>query len=153
LSFTLVKYVFRPEVRDLCAKPYPGHPFGCPNFEKKRGCPPMAPLFPEVFIDLPVYAIYNRFDLGSHATRLKKVHPGWSWRQLTCCLYWQGTARKILKKEIEVFRKQHPDMVITTCPEAMGVDVTATMASIGVLLEWPPKKWTYQVALAAYRKF
>jgi hypothetical protein len=38
-------------------------------------------------------------------------------------------------------------LIAVTCPEACGVDVTATMASIGVALEWPPVSTAYQVAL------
>jgi hypothetical protein len=37
----------------------------------------------------------------------------------------------------------------TMCPEAMGVNVTATMKEIGIQLEWPPKRWAHQVAMGA----
>lgn len=35
----------------------------------------------------------------------------------------------------------------TYCPEAMGVNVTATMKNLGVTLEWPPQKVVYKVAI------
>jgi hypothetical protein len=79
---------------------------------------------------------------------MRDRHPDWS-RQVECCLYWQGTARKQLESEIQLFYTQHPHFLATRCPEAMGVNITATMAGIGVELEWPPVTRTYQVALAA----
>ena len=41
---------------------------------------------------------------------------------------------------------------VNRCPEAMGLDVTATMKSIGVVLEWPPRELAVQVALAGTLK-
>ena len=74
-------------------------------------------------------------------------------RQLECCLYWQGTARKQLRQEITEFRKHHPAFKaykVVERPEAMGLNVTATMASIGHELEWPPHHWVYKVAFAGW---
>lgn len=34
----------------------------------------------------------------------------------------------------------------------MGINVTETMKELGITLEWPPQKWTYQVAIAGVRK-
>jgi hypothetical protein len=39
--------------------------------------------------------------------------------------------------------------VVFLVPEAHGLNVTATMKSIGIELEWPPKTVTYQIALAS----
>lgn len=135
-------------VRHLCRKPYPGHPKGCPNWGKRDSCPPQADLLPNV-LDLaaPVYAIWNAFDLASHVARMKEKHPDWSDRQLRCCLYWQGTARAVLRKQIDAFLREHPGLLVLTCPEACGVDVTATMRRAGIDLEWPPVSLAYQVAL------
>ncbi len=36
-------------VRRLCVKPYPNHKKGCPNFNKKEGCPPTADFFDKVY--------------------------------------------------------------------------------------------------------
>lgn len=136
-------------VRGLCVRPYPGHPRGCPNFNKKSGCPPSAPKFDQYFdMSQPIYAIINRFDLASHRDRMRLLHPSWSHRQLDCCLYWQGSARKLLSIEIDRFLIDYSGYEINTCPEAMGVNITETLRSIGVVLEWPPVQYTYQVALA-----
>lgn len=144
----VVSPVLVPGVRNLCRKPYPGHPRGCPNWGKRDTCPPKAPLLGKL-LDLtkPVCCIYNAFDLRGHVARMRKKHPDWSGRKLRCCLYWQGTARAALRKKIEVFLGEHPGLIAVTCPEACGVDVTATMASLGITLEWPPVSVAYQVAL------
>lgn len=143
--------VYDPAVRDLCCRRYPNHPHGCPNYGKKPGCPPAAPLLPDVLdLSKPVYAIWNVFDFKAHCDKMRQKHPTWSDRQVTNCLYWQGTARKQLREEICVFLDQHLlglDWVILGCPEASGVNVTETMRSISIELEWPPKTITYQVVL------
>jgi len=77
-----------PKFQELCKSPYPNHPRGCPNYGKKKGCPPKQKLFFDVF-DCYFYLIFTEFDLGSHVSRLKKKHPKWTQRQLECCMYWQ----------------------------------------------------------------
>ena len=81
---------------------------------------------------------------------MRAKHPDWSERQLACCLYWQGTARKQLRELTDKFIEIHPECIIIPVPEAMGVNVTATMKSIGHELEWPPRTVAYQVALAGF---
>jgi predicted metal-binding protein len=142
--------VYEPRVRGLCVKPYALHPKGCPNFDSKAGCPPGAPQLPAAFdLSRPCFAIYGVFDLAAHVERMRAAHPAWSDRQLTCCLYWQPAARKVLESEIAKFLVEHPEMEANRCPEALGMNVTATMAAAGVELEWPPRTKTVQVALAA----
>ena len=140
-----------PTFQKLCWQPYYNHPRGCPNYGKKRGCPPHQKMFFDVF-DRDFYLIFTEFDLGTHVKKMKKKHPNWTDRQLYCCLYWPGTARKNLKAEIQRARKMLPHHRITACPEAMGVNVTDLMEdNAGIDLEWPPKITTYQVALAGLR--
>lgn len=136
-------------VRGLCVKSYPGHTKGCPNYRRKEGCPPDAPFFEDVYdLTKPVFAIINRFDLAEHRERMQLSNPSWSRRQLDCCLYWQPKARKHLMVGIRQFLKEHLDYHVTTCPEAMGIEITKTLAPSGIILEWPPDKYVYQVALA-----
>lgn len=75
----IVKIVLNKNVRALCVKEYPGHPKGCPNFNKKQICPPKVGLFDKEFdIEQPIFAIWNIFDLGAHVANLKSKHPEWS---------------------------------------------------------------------------
>jgi hypothetical protein len=137
--------------RLLCAVVYPGHPRGCP---KLLTCPERkGPFYDELFDTSEVWAIWNVFDFGAHVAKMRRVHPDWSQRQLECCLYWQGGARKALREALDEFRWRgwSTDEVVTV-PEAMGVNVTATMAQLGVKLEWPPVTVAHQVALAARRR-
>lgn len=149
----VVSPVLVPGVRNLCRKPYHGHPRGCPNWGKRPTCPPQAPLLADLLdLGLPVHCIYNAFDLARHVAKMKRKHPDWSDRQLRCCLYWQGTARAALRKKIEAFLGRRPGLIAVMCPEACGVDVTATMASLGITLQWPPVLVAYQVALVGSPK-
>lgn len=152
MPWTLGAVVHDPAVRKLCPKRYPGHPKGCPNYGKRRTCPPHAPLFMDIQdIEWPTFVIWNRFDFGAHVWRMRVKHPKWSERQLACCLYWQGTARKKLNEEIEKFKRSHANYTVTRCPEAMGVNVTETMKHLGIVLEWPPERYAYQVAIGFVR--
>jgi len=153
MNWQLVKPIFLDGLPgDLCCLEYPLHPHGCPNYEKKVGCPPMAKHLRDLIEFSLVYAIWNIFPFGQHVQRMKSLHPEWSERQVRCCLYWQGKARKQLGFEVDYFLSLHPDMHIIQCPEASGVNVTKTMASINKFLEWPPEKIAYQIVLAGRKK-
>jgi len=139
-------------VRSLCKRPYPGHKKGCPNYDKRGSCPPQSRTVYEV-LDLgrPVYCIWNVFPFGKHVRRMKRKHLEWSKRQCECCLYWQGTARKELNARIKRFLEScHTRMVVLCCPEAKGINVTETMRSLKIDLEWPPQTVAYQVALVGF---
>jgi len=135
-------------VRALCLQPYPLHPNGCPNVGHCDRCPPTAPLYDEYFdLSYPTYAVINEFDFKSHVEKMKLKHPTWSERQLKCVLYWQGSARKQLNKEVEKWLK-YPmcgGFESTKCPEGMGVDVTETLKRVGIELEWPVERIARQV--------
>lgn len=152
-----VKPIVDLSVRGLCGVPYPGHKKGCPNLNHKPGCPPKAKKIHELIdLDKPIYAVWNCFDLGAHVERMREKHPDWSERQLYCCLWWQSGARKQLKHQLmEAMRdlsglKTEDHLILVACPEAAGVNVTATMKSIGIELEWPPHKYAYQIILLGY---
>ncbi|MEW6524077.1 MAG: hypothetical protein AB1445_11030 [Bacillota bacterium] len=137
-------------VRALCLRPYPGHPQGCPNYGRRLTCPPGVGLFDRVFdLSQPVFAVVGQFDLESHMVRMCQKHPHWTERQLRNCRYWQGTARKALRLQLASFLATHPGYSAATAPEAMGVEVTATLRRAGVELEWPVRRVARQVALCA----
>jgi len=132
---------------DLCTRPYPLHPKGCPNWGIRPTCPPVAPALSDILTE-PIYAIWNIFPFREHVEKMRKFHPLWSDRQVRCCLYWQGTARKELRLKVARFLENN-SMQVVWVPEACGVNVTATMREIGERLEWPPENIAYQVVLAA----
>lgn len=139
-------------VRDLCRCPYPGHKNGCPNYGQRDICPPAAPLFDRI-VDLsrPVYAIVNEFQLGAFAALMKAKHSGWSDKKCRCSRYWQATARKQLRLQVNEFLRHRPGYVAYFVPEAMGVHVTATLQQVGITL-WPLRDIDRHVALAGVPK-
>jgi len=153
--FIQVKPVVDNRMRGLCRNPYPNHKRGCPNWDKKKGCPPSAPMITDTLdLSRPVFAIYNIFDFHSHVERMRKKHPEWTYLQLSCCLYWQPKARKQLKEKMYKFLElhRHKGMTIVSCPEGQGVNITETMKNVDIHLEWPPESVTYQIILSGYRK-
>jgi hypothetical protein len=137
--------------RSHCTKHYKNHKKGCPNYGKRADCPPLAPMFDEVFdISKPIYAIFSKYDLYSHIQKMRKKHPQWTEAQLLNVLYWQGTARKLLKECIVSFDNEFRSLgyYSTISPEAMGVNVTKTLESVGIILEWPARRIVYKVAMA-----
>lgn len=135
----------------LCRHPYPNHPKGCPNWAKKEGCPPSAvPIGKLIDLNREVWAIWNKFDLGSHVSKMREKHPEWTDRQLKCCLYWQPRARIALLSEVSRFDVEHWGYRFVRCPEASGVVLTPTMRQAGIELEWPPEKWAFQIILAGF---
>ncbi len=132
----------------FCRKPYYNHPAGCPNYAKKQGCPPDQPLIDRVLnFKKPVFVICTSFDIGNHAKRMKKMHPGWNERQAYCCLYWQPKARKAQRDEEKKAVEQHKIEKIIRSPEAHGVNITSLMKNLKISLEWPPRKITRIVSL------
>ncbi len=144
---------FGRKFQSLCRHPYRRHPQGCPNFNKKSGCPPAQPLINEVLdFSRNIYLIYTEFDLRAHTERMKALHLNWSEYQIYCVLYWQPTARKILRQEEEKARQKYQLNFICKSPEANGVNVTELMKGVGIVLEWPPKKISRLVSLAGWKK-
>jgi hypothetical protein len=140
---------FHKNIQRLCNYSPPQYPKGCPNYGKKKGCPPGVPLIDEVLdLSKSIYIIWTDFNVGKHAKRMKKKHPLWSKKQAYCCRYWQSTARKIHRLEIERWQKKYNFKKIVRSPEAHGVQLFGLMKKIAVVLEWPPRKITRVISLA-----
>jgi hypothetical protein len=122
----------------------------------------VAPYFKDVFdLNFEVWALWTEYDLAAHRERMLVKHPEWSERALVNCRHWQGRVRAFLHRKAETWvqeweeredRISDGELFYTSCPEAMGVNVTETMAGIGVKLEWPPKNITRMVYLAGIKK-
>ena len=54
--------------------------------------------------------------------------------------------------DVEYYLQGTGNWKTSFCPEAMGVNVTATMKNIGVTLEWPPQEVVRKVAIIGVRK-
>lgn len=136
-----------------CCLPYPGHPRGCPNYGQRDTCPPKAPLLTTFFdITQPMWLIVQPFDMAGHMRHMAQSHRGWSQAQLRCCLYWQGGVRVQLADAVRLAQWRHPGTVATMSPEAMGLNVFATMRKLGVRLSLHPEQIVYKVALLGQKQ-
>lgn len=150
------KFIYKPEVevvvdmkiRELCTKPYVDHPFGCPNFGKKIGCPPDTIDFFENFED-KVGVVAVGFKLAQWTEIRRQEQPKWTDRALQNLRHWQPHVRSNLKKFISEINTDGFELVFN--PEAMGVNMTKTCKNADIQLEWPPKNWVYQIALLGRR--
>jgi hypothetical protein len=155
---------YNEQIQALCRTPYRGHPRGCPNCEKKRGCPPGAPLIDQV-LDLgrgSLFALVTEYNVGEFAERMLKSHPEWKNKMGECynIIRWQGNERKVHREESRKFLLAHEGLVADENPEGHGVNVTRLLAGAGIALSWaspwPPghdiKNKVHRVSLAGYPK-
>ncbi len=149
IVFTVTEITIDKRVQEYCKLPYPAHPKGCPNWNKKEGCPPNAKLLNEI-IEPPFIGVAVKFNLENWVEKLRRKHPNWSERQLRCCLYWQGKVRKVLKEFCRKLCKE--DEVIIYAPEAKGTNLFVTCAKHGIKLERNPKKIVYKIAIIGKKK-
>jgi len=130
-----------------CKLPYPGHSRGCPNYGKKKTCPPQSKPF-IYLVRPPFFLVARPFNLWAQATRMKKLHPSWSDRQCRNLLYWQKSIIKKLRDEANVFIKSKgDDFILLEVPEANGVNVFKTCENVNILLERDPKKIVWKAMI------
>jgi predicted metal-binding protein len=160
------KIEYNKKFQYLCKHPFYGHQKGCPNYGKKRSCPPHVPLIDEVLeLNKGLYLIFTEFNVGEFAERIRKSHPDWkSSRQWYNSRYWQPKARKLQRKEEAYAKREKSIDCIINNPEALGVNVSRLMAVSGINLkwEWPPEheiknkgflgNTVYLVSLGGYSK-
>ena len=137
--------------RGWCKLPYPDHRLGCPNYGKRKTCPPRAPLF-EKIVKSPFVLVAVKFNLARHIKQMKARHPDWSDRQAKCVLYWQGKVNKYLKDICEGIKSTIPNSVILNKPEAHGVHVFETCRKNGLILEGNPKRIVWKISIIGIKK-
>lgn len=137
--------MFSEKTRKWCQLPYPDHPQGCPNYGKKALCPPVAPYMKE---RLKRYSFFElnwvEFDWQGYKQWRKSQHPEWTERQASCCLYFQGSLKSMLLKQIE---KKRGVFVLgcgsgfagTQSMESAGIYVFQTLWNNGIEIEVKPK--------------
>jgi predicted metal-binding protein len=150
--YEVIDLVIDNRAREWCLLPYPDHPKGCPNYNQKAECPPLAPVIKD-FIDLKKkkWFLVAKFNLQAQEDRMIVKHPDWSKRQARCVLYWQGSVRKQLTdacKELIL----NTNLVFTLIPEAMGVQVIKTAKKLKIPIETRPKVFVHKIALIGYSK-
>jgi predicted metal-binding protein len=147
-----VEAVCDPRMKAHCLDPYYKHPKGCPNWNYKKGCPPHIPYFPDIY-SKDVYIAAIRFNFAEYLARKKAIHPDWTERALKNPRHWQGHVRSELHRFLERELPQRPDVLgeVIFNPEALGVNLFATCAKEGIILEHIPENSVYNIALIAQR--
>ena len=141
------KLVINHDARKWCILPYPDHPKGCPNYNKKWDCPPQVMYINDWIGDTKRLRFVSvSFNLQEHADTMLLRHPNWSQRQTRCLLYWHPKVNKELRSLVQSVAIDNLNGV-TYCPEAMGVDVIKTAQSVGIPIEAPPKDIVHKIAL------
>jgi len=135
IGWIKVDLVLNDDSKNWCTKPFGKNLKGCPDCYKEKGCPPNSLNFKDLYDLNDVYVIYSKFDLTEYP------RPG----NITS---WLNDARLSLNEAEKQFKDLYPDYIIETKPEAMGIDMTKTMESVGIILEWPPHTAAYFIRLA-----
>lgn len=144
--------IFGEYAQDWCILPYPGHPKGCPNYNKKDYCPPKTPLINKI-ITPPYKLVAVKFNLKRHVKKMKEKHPEWTDRQARCVLYWQKKAEKNLRKESEKAAEKIEESKIIYKPEAYGVNLFATCRKIRLNLEKNPRNTVWKISIIGKKLF
>jgi len=148
--------IFSEDVEELCLRPYPNHPKGCPRFDQHL-CPPYAPfLGDDIDYYNHFYLVYINFDFGNYKELRKEENPEFfnSENRLKCLIYWQNSVKNLLKGKIERIIDQNTDFLIAGCGsgmkikgykydvysmEAMGINVFSTLKLNKIPFELRPK--------------
>ncbi|HSV94438.1 MAG TPA: hypothetical protein VLH94_00470 [Spirochaetia bacterium] len=135
-----------------CLDPYYKHSKGCPNWNYKKGCPPHVPYFPDTY-SKSVYIAAIRFNFAEYLAKKKEIHPDWTERALRNPRHWQGHIRSELHHFLEEELPQRPDILgeVILNPEALGVNLFATCAKAGIILEHTPENSVYNIVLIAQK--
>lgn len=134
--YRVKRLVINKDVGKWCQLPYPRHPKGCPNYNKKPICPPQSgSVFNYFNTNLPLYLVHSEFNLDMHGNRMKLKHPDWSPAQLYCVLYWQGISRLQLKNRAQEATLLLGTDAVSFIPEALGVNVYVSARLSGLILD------------------
>lgn len=127
--------IAHPKVMEMCKIPYEGYPNGCPMYDKRPSCPPQTKMYDEL-IDPPYFLVIQEYDLQAQMKRMRNTHPSWSDKQCANSRYWQkGFNNSIEKEAKEYIKTTMRDGGILIRPEANGVNLFATCAHHGIILE------------------
>ena len=143
-----------PSIIKWCRYPY--KPTG-----KYKGCPnslgPGESCQTEYIDDIatgPWWFVAAVCDFAKYRKEVKRLHPGWSERQLRNPLYWQGNIRKRLRAHTLRVMKDisGKGFFYTQVPEGYGVNVIETLENLGYDIPRYPEETVWKVNLIAKKK-
>lgn len=123
--------------RRWCSLPYYNHPKGCPMQESCNRSFSKMHIYDDVFNRQAIsWCIWESFDLGAHAKKMKMLHSEWSSRMCRNLLYWQGGVRKRRQDKVkEFFRRKNLWGKYACVTKGFGINTYATMKKAGIILE------------------
>jgi hypothetical protein len=151
MQLKLKKIIKYNNINKWCKLPYPAHPNGCPNYNKKKTCPPKALSF-EKLIKPPFTLVAVKFNLKEHIKKMKQKHPNWTDKQARCVLYWQNKVNKQLRELSEKTAAKIPNSMILHMPEANGVNLFETCKKVGLILEPNPQNILWKMSIIGIKK-
>lgn len=125
------------EVMRLCKQPYYNHEDGCPNWGKKKGCPPNLPLLDEQYDLRTIHPIVVRFPFKQYFdTKKRELHPNWTNRALINQRHWQSHLRSFALGYWDYIKYDLTEYKLIKNPEGQGVNLQYSLEQIGINLEW-----------------
>jgi predicted metal-binding protein len=121
----------------LCTQPYYKHSKGCPNFNKKDGCPPNILHISEEYDLTSLHALVLQFPFEQYINLKKEIHPDWTNRALANQRHWQSHLRATLLNQYDSeIKEQYPNHTLILNPEGQGINVEETLKTVGIQLDW-----------------
>lgn len=126
--------------RSWCRIPYHGHPHGCAMWKSKKNCDAAfrkIHTFDEVFDRTQIgWCVWEPYDLGAQAKRMKALHPDWTKYQCRNVLYWQLPIKNLRNKRVEMeFRRRQLWGKYAGITEGFCINVFSTMRNAGLPLD------------------
>ncbi|MFA5731568.1 MAG: hypothetical protein WC934_06150 [Acidithiobacillus sp.] len=165
----------------FCRLPYPDHPNGCPNFGKNELCPPLFKPIPHTkFNDYSkLMLLWAEFDFKSYKIEMKQqwiennkskgIEKEPTDKQISCCLYWQNSVKRIIIKSLNTMIKDknisEPSLILAcgsgfkhkkganNCAsmEAGGINVILTFKKLHIDIEVKPVNKVILCILLGFR--
>jgi len=152
---TIIHY---PEIKDLCSRPYPNHPNGCPNREKCQ------------MLNIPSFEVIDSFGKYTNYYLVYVIFNRKAYRESKeerdNLRWWQGSLKKLLKEKLIEIIKNNPKIsyYIYGCGsgfklgveigsmEHCHINVFSTMKLNGIKLDLNPKNKVILVCLISSTK-
>ena len=126
-------------VNQLCTQQYYKHKKGCPNFNRKNGCPPTIYHISQEYDLSSIHLLYVKFPFLDYISKKGEIHSDWNLRQLANQRHWQGHLRSSLDMYWGSIRKDYPYYRKISNPEGQGVNVEDTLKQYDIQLDWCKK--------------
>ena len=126
-------------VNQLCTQQYYKHKKGCPNFNKKDGCPPKISHISQEYDISSIHLLYVKFPFLDYVSARGEIHTDWNLRQLANQRHWQNHLRSTLDMYWGSIREEYPYYKKIQNPEGQGVNVEETLKQYDIYLDWCKK--------------